>query len=164
MSTARDVQLTPVQQDLKVASRALVRSYGGQVAAEELLGRAQSRYSDCGSTNTPTFLTIDEAAELEDRTSGSPGHPHVTRVMARRQGCELVPLPGALPVGGDLVPFLATLMKEFGDASSTACAVAADGRITRAEARKAEREFDDLIVAAVTIRAAYRAIPMGDGE
>lgn len=156
MGEPRDLQLSAPQQDLKAGSKALVRAYGGQVAAAALLERAQSRYSDAGSANTATFLTIDEVAELEDRTVGMAGHPLVTTVLARRQGFVLAPEPEALPTGADLVPCIERLTKEFGEAASAACRAAVTGGSSAADLRRAESEFDDLIREAVTIRAAIR--------
>ena len=162
MSGVRDLQLAPAQQDLKAASKALVRAYGGQEAAAELLGKAQSRYSDAGSPHTPTFLTICEVAELEDRTSGAACHPIVTRELARRQGFELVARPRALPAPESLIACVGDLLKEGGDVMGAVAEALKDGRWNRQEARTAIEQTDDLIAVAVTLRAALTAIETGD--
>lgn len=161
MSGEREVRLSPVRLDLKVASKALIRSYGGQEAASELLGRAQSRFSDVGSPNTLAFLTIDEVAELEDRSAGTVGHPLVTRVLARRQGFELVAIPKAAPSGGDLMVRFAKLAKEYGDSASEIGAALADGKVTPDEADAGLREIDELISEAMAVRAMLGTIAGG---
>lgn len=163
MSAARDLTLPPVQQDLKAASKALIRAYGGQEAAHELLGRAQSRYSDAGLGNTAVFLTIDEVGELEDRTAGAAGHPIVTRELARRQGFELVARPRALPAPEDLIAFVGQLLTEGGDVVRAVGEALKDGKWSKGEARAAGEEVDALILVAVTLRAALSAIEKGEG-
>jgi hypothetical protein len=162
VSGARDLQLDPAQQDLKVASKALIRAYGGQIPAGALLGRVQSRYCDAGAANTATFLTIHEVAELEDRTSGSAGHPIVTRTLARRQGFELVALPRALPCADDMLACVSALLKEGGDVMAAVGEALRDGKWNKNEARNAGEQADELIAVAVTLRAALTAIENGD--
>lgn len=154
MSGPRDVRLPAEQQDLKAASKALVRAYGGQEAASELLGRAQSRYSDTGSPNTEVFLTICEVAALEDRTAGAAGHPIVTRELARRQGYELVARPRALPAAEDLIACVGDLMREGADVMSAIGDALKDKRWTREEVAAALKQIDELVLVAVTLRAA----------
>ncbi len=162
MTEARDLTLAPSDQDLKVASAELIRAYGGQVAASELLGRAQSRFSDAGSRNTAVFLTIKEVAAFEDRTAGMAGHPIVTRALARRQGFELVRLPEALPGQGQLLQLAAKVAQEGGDVISSVGAALADGHFSGRDARDVMREADQLIHAAVTLRAIAQARMLGD--
>ena len=162
MSGARDLQLVPAQQDLKAASKALIRAYGGQIAAGELLGKVQSRYCDAGAPNTATFLTINEVAELEDRTSGTAGHPIVTRTLARRQGFELVALPRALPCADDMLTCVSALLKEGGDVMAAVGEALKDGSWDKNEARTAREQAEELIAVAVTLCAAFTAIEIGD--
>lgn len=162
MSGARDVQLPPIQQDLKVASRELIRAYGGQDVTGKQFGRSQSRYCDAGSNFTSTFLNINEVGELEDRTSAIPGHPIVTRALAKRQGFELVARPRALPAPEDLIQCVGELMAEGGDVMRAVAEALKDKVWSKAEAIEAGGHVDDLILVAVTMRAALTAIEMGD--
>lgn len=157
MTEARDLALAPVDQDLKVASAALIRAYGGQVAASELLGRAQSRFSDAGSRNTAVFLTIKEVAEFEDRTAGMAGHPIVTRTLARRQGFELVRHPRAIPDASDLLTCTAALVTEGGDVMGRVGEALKDGRTDAAECDAIDDALDDLMQVAVTLKAIVAA-------
>lgn len=162
MSEQRDLSLSVPDQSLKVASASLIREFGGQVAAGEHFGRAQSRFSDVGSRTTAVFLSIREVAELEDRTAGKAGHPIVTRALAKRQGFELVQLPGALPDTGDLLQLAARLAKEGGDVISGIGGALSDGQFCGKDAALIVTETDQLIHVAVTLRAIALARLAGD--
>ena len=162
MSEARDLTLTSDEQDLKVAQRLLIREFGGQVVAGEHFSRPQSRYSDCGSPNTRVHLTVREVAELEDRTVGRSGHPIVTRLLARRQGYDLVRRPDAAPGEADLLLRSGELVKEAGDVVSSLARALADRRFLPSERREVGAEIDQLIQVAVELRALVEA--QGEGE
>ncbi|WP_423606170.1 phage regulatory CII family protein [Sphingomonas sp. MS122] len=162
MTEAREISLSVPDQGLKKASAALIRAFGGQVAVGETFGRAQSRYSDAGSRSTGVFLTVREVAELEDQTAGAAGHPIVTRTLAKRQGFELVSLPDALPAAGDLLQLAAKVAKEGGDVISGIGAALADGAFCGRDAAAIVGEADQLIHAAVTLRAIALARLEGD--
>lgn len=162
MSEPRDLTLTVPEQDLKVASASLIREFGGQVAAGEHFGRAQSRFSDVGSRTTATFLSIREVAELEDRTVGKAGHPIVTRALAKRQGYELVKLPEALPGSGELLQLAAQLASEGGDVIGGIGKALSDGWFCGKDAATIIGEVDQLIHVAVTLRAIALARLAGD--
>lgn len=90
MSTDRAARLTPQQKAIAIATGEAVHAAGGQdfVAAE--LGRSQSTICDWCSVNTATFIPICLVPRLEALGTGAPGHPHVTRALARAQAAELV--------------------------------------------------------------------------
>jgi hypothetical protein len=163
MSEPRDLTLGVVEQDLKVAARALIREFGGQVAAGEHFRRPQSRYSDCGHPNTRVHLTVHEVAELEDRTVGRVDHPIVTRHLARRQGFELVGRPRALPNGGNLMLASGALVEEAGDVVSSVGRALSDGKFDRRERGEIRAEIDQLIEVAVTLGALVDAVADREG-
>lgn len=158
MSGARDIRHAPEALALKVASKALVRQAGGGEGAGATTGSRQQRMSDCGNPNTPDFLRIDEVAALEDVTVGQPSHPIVTRTLARRQGFELVRLPEAPPAGADLLKLLAEQAKESGDIANAVLSALADGKVTRREAGSVIIQIDELVVAAIAMRAELQII------
>ncbi|MAW99770.1 MAG: hypothetical protein CMN72_09560 [Sphingomonas sp.] len=157
MSGANEVVLSPDRQDLKIASRALVRSYGGQHAAAELLPRRHQHYSDCGNPNTEAFLTIDEVAQLEDRTAGLPGYPVVTRAMAKRQGFILIPMPQA-DEGGAVEALVMELAAEFGDVAQAVREAVADRKWTKAEKAEALRQLGEMTAVSARLRCAIESV------
>ncbi|VWX56694.1 phage regulatory CII family protein [Sphingorhabdus sp. 109] len=124
---SRTTQLSPRMQLLKSASRALVRAFGGQVAAGEQLGKRHQRYSDVCLPNTEDFLTIAEVMDLESNTVGMADHPPVTRALAREQGYVLVPAADDTPDGHDWLTHVARLSSEAGEITSDIAASVADG-------------------------------------
>jgi hypothetical protein len=162
MTEQRNLTLGVLEQDLKAAQRQLIREFGGQVAAGEHFRRPQSRYSDCGNAHTRVHLTVQEVADLEDRTVGRTDHPIVTRHLARRQGFELVGRPRALPNKGNLMLASGTLVQEAGDVVASLGRALADGKIEAREHAEIRAEIDQLIEVAVTLGALVDAA--ADGE
>lgn len=158
MSGDRTHQHTPQLQALKVQAKALVRAAGGQEAAEALTGRSQSRFSDYGSPNTPSFLPVDLVLALEAVTHGCANHPPVTRYLAREAGYMLVPRPKAGSNGG-WGRSLQALGREFGEISSRVCQALGDadtpGQVTACEIRdlKMIEELDALGELVASMRA-----------
>ena len=161
MSGDRTLRLTPPEQMLKAASKALIAAAGGQVACAEHLGTRQQRMSDVGLPNTPDFLRIDEVAALEDVTHGTLGHPHITHLLARRQGFTLLRQPAAPPDGTDLLKLVAETAKENGDVASAILNSLADGKITDVEQAEIVAQIDEQIDAAMRLRATVAALHGG---
>ncbi len=152
MATVRTVRLTPDQLALKAATRAAVKAAGGQDFISAEVGRAQSRISDYCSSSVAEFMPLDIVARVEELSTGSPGHPHITRALARRQG-DMV-----LDCGDESRRYpLAQLLAEVAGESSDVIRILANGTgAADAAARcidsmspqqKAElaREVDDLM-------------------
>lgn len=158
MSTERTITLTPELQELKAACRALVRAFGGQVAAAERLGTRQQRVSDCCSANTDSFLRVDEIAILEAETVGYPGHPHVTTVIARQSGHMAVLTPAHIASGLDLLKLFARQSKETAELAAAIVDAHADDEITLTEAEAINDAIDDVIPNALAMRAEVRMI------
>lgn len=80
------VLLSPEDRALKRAFRTAVKAAGGQVFVGEEIGKAQSRISDYGNPNHPDMPPVDVVRDVEALSATSPGHPHVTRALARQAG------------------------------------------------------------------------------
>lgn len=158
MTVERDITLTPEEQEIKVASRALVKAYGGQEAAAARLGTRQQRISDCCSTSTDAFLRVDEIAIMEAATVGYPGHPHVTSVLARQRSRELVPTPSIAATGRDLLMLFAKQSKGNSKLAEKILDAHRDDHVDYAEAGQIEAAADQAAATALAIRAEARMI------
>lgn len=158
MTSERTITLPVELQELKAATRSLVRAYGGQEAAARRLGTRQQRVSDCCSRNTDAFLRLDEIAILEAETVGLPGHPHVTCVMARQNDRELVETPTIAATGRDLLRLFAQTSKSNSDLAEAVLAAHQDDVITAQEAAQIEDAISDMIATGLTIRSEVRMI------
>lgn len=158
MSGGRDLVHPPLLQGLKAATKAAVRAFGGQDAAALHIGRGQSQVCNYGLPNTPDFIAVDAVLALEGATHGTPGHPHVTRYLAREAGFALAPLPSAGVPGKDWGEHSAALIKEMGDVlAGLGEALKGDHDVRAAEARALRPEASDLVRAAVELEAALKA-------
>lgn len=83
MTTDRSVTLSPEELALKLATREAVTAAGGQEFVGREVERAQSRISDYGSDHTADFMPVDIVRKVEALGAGKPGHPHITRALAR---------------------------------------------------------------------------------
>lgn len=162
MSVRRDIVLSPDRQNLKVATRDLVREYGGTDAAGELLGRRQQAISDLCLAHTDRFISIDDVAKLEDRTVGRAGHPIVTRALAKRQGYLLVPLPSAPDDPANFSASVMRMAEELGDVSrEITAAYADDGKVDETEAARILAEVRHLETETARLRLALERIEKG---
>lgn len=162
MSGRRDIVHPTSLADLKRGTADLTVAYGSQSAAEALTGIRQQKLSDLGNPNTPDFIAVDTVYELESRTVGKPGWPHVTRTLCRLNGGVFVRLPDARDAQGDWLGLLGGLSAETGDIiNGIATALADDRRIDVKEARKLRLEVADGQQKLAEIDAALAAI-VGD--
>jgi hypothetical protein len=158
MSVERNITLPPELQEIKEASRALVKAYGGQEAAAKRLGTRQQRLSDCCSTTTDAFMRADEIATLEAETVGYPGHPHVTSVLARQRLRELVPTPTIAATGRDLLILFAKQSKGSSKLAEKILDAHEDDHVDADEAAQIEAAADQVIATALAIRSEARMI------
>lgn len=149
MSTDRTQRLSPSELALKLACREAVKAAGGQDFVAGEVGRCQSRISDWVSPNTCEFMPVDVIAKVEALGAGSPGHPHITRALARAQGLVMIDPDQAAPVS--VVRALGDVASESGDVIRL-LATAIDGGLTSFEAmvtphrrREMLSEIDQLI-------------------
>lgn len=168
MTVPRSVRLSPAQLQLKIATDEAMRAVGGQLFLAAHTGRAQSCFSDWGSRKTATFMPIDFVATVEDLGDGAPGHPHITRALARRQGFDLYRLPPVEALDSEFGRHGARLMKEAGEVMARLGeALADDDDVDAAEARAAlteARELLSVVVALVTALEARAGLAAGESE
>jgi hypothetical protein len=164
VSTERGVLLTHKQIDLKNATDAAFDAAGGQDRFAKATGRSQSSMSDAASLDTPTFLRLDVIGDLEDYGRGRPGHPHITRALARRQGFELVP-SGSSGDEASLPMLLGQLGSEVGDVFRVLAArVGAAAPMSVRDHDDAMRELNELSDAVAALRHAHAANRPGGAQ
>ena len=134
MSTDRTQRLSPAELALKLACRDMVKAAGGQEFVAGETARTQSRISDYLSPNTRDFMPTDLVRKVEALSAGAPGHPHVTRALARAQGGAFVALPGAGPSDGPVAvsfdaPQLGQLLAQVAGESSDVIALLASSQL-----------------------------------
>lgn len=98
MTTPRQERLTPDELALKLATDAGVKAAGGQVFIAQQIGRAQSVVSDWCSLTTRSFIPLHVAARVDALGTGSPGHPHIARALARAQSGAFVQCVGLFSI------------------------------------------------------------------
>lgn len=158
MSDDRYITLSVEDQELKTACGKLVRAYGGQEAAGERIQRPQQHISACCHKSRDKWLGIDDVATFESETVGHAGHPHVTALLARRAGFELVPTPAIAATGRDLLLLFAKQAKGSSDLAEAVLDANADGVVTADEAAEIEAAADQVIATALAMRAEARMI------
>lgn len=158
MSASREIVHPPLLQGLKAACKALIRAHGGQEAAAAATGRSQSQLCNYGLPNTADFMPVDAVLTLESATHGSPGHPQISRYLAREAGYALVPLPGAGARETEWSDYSARLLKEAGELlAGLGAALADDNEVRAREARALLPDAADLVRAAAELEAALKA-------
>lgn len=110
MTTARDIRHPPALIALKLATARAVEAAGGQVLVARETGRSQGRVSDWCNIATPDFIPLDAATIVDALGAGSPGHPHIARVMAR--AAEAVGAAAPRPMAAH-VPVIAAEMADL---------------------------------------------------
>lgn len=142
------------EQLLKRAARELTTAAGGGEGAGTACRLAKSQLLAAGSVNEPErFLPIDAVGDLEDVTRGTAGWPHVTRVLARRQGFTLVRMPEPGESEADLLAFITATSKESDDVIAALIAAVRSG-ITRANAGQIKQQAWEMAEIAMRIHAA----------
>jgi hypothetical protein len=162
MTTERGARLSHEELEIKIATRAASKAAGGQEYLSASLGTVQSRWSEWGSPHTRAFLPAHLIAEVEDRSAGAPGWPHITRALARRQGFALFRLPSAEALRTVWGQHLAGVAKEGGEIMARLSLALIDNDVSRAEAAEALPEARDLVQVAVELVAALEATARGE--
>ena len=146
--------LTADKQALKAATRRLVAAVGGQEAAVSFTRfvrhQALSDFGNPAGEHAARFIPADAIADLEALTHGTPGHPVVTRTLARLQGFDLVPLPKPRSGPTDFAEHLQAIIRETADVTvSLSCRLrdtpnAADVAELRREITEAQQALVEL--------------------
>lgn len=148
---AERVTLSPRQQELKAACAALMDGFGGAIAAGAHFGRGHQRFCEMVNPTHPSWMTIAQVAELESCTVGLPGHPHVTRLLARRAGFVLVERAAA-EGGGCVMTGLAAVQAELGDVARVVIEATKDGELDQAERKTALDQLAEVEARAASLR------------
>ncbi|MEO5605580.1 MAG: hypothetical protein ABIR02_08210 [Novosphingobium sp.] len=165
MSTDREVRLSPEDQALKLATSEAVRAAGGQEFVGREVGRRQSRISDYCSNSTAEFMPLNIARHVEALGKGAPGHPHITRALARAVSATIVGEAAAsFPGLDDLGDWMALVARENADLASALAgedlALGVEALSPAARAR-ISIEARELIARA---EALVRALGVSDGD
>jgi len=150
---AERITLSPREQELKAACGALVDGFGGAIAVGARFNRGHQRICEMTNPAHGSWLSIAQVAELESCTVGLPGHPHVTRLLARRAGFELVPLADAECGEGGVLVMLTRIGAEFGDLQRCAGEALSDGALDPAERKAALGQLREMEQRAAQLRA-----------
>lgn len=156
--------MTPDTLALKRATAETIKGVGGLEAAAGFCRVGKSVLGDNQSPNrADSFVAIDVIADLEPLARERAGWPHVTQLLCQRMGGTFVALPDAPVEEVDLFAALSSLSAEFGDVTQAVCAGMADGKFCATDAREINRQLDDVIRVAASMRALCRAIE-GEGR
>lgn len=158
MSARNDVTLPAQLQRLKAAYRASVAACGGGDGTAATIGKSQQRVSLYGLPNSDAFPTLDAIVLQEAVSHGTPGHPHVTRFLAREAGFELFKLPEPKAAAVRWGSLCARLTKEHSDVVGHLCGALDDGTISRADAKAGLKELDEDLEVRMQLRAALLAV------
>jgi hypothetical protein len=156
--------LSADKQALKRAFGRLVRAAGGQEAAvgftRLVRHQALSDYANPASDQADRFAPADVIADLESVTHGLPGHPAMTRELARQAGFALVPLPTSAAVDPNLAAHMARIIRETSDVTGhLADTLATEATATEPGERgpRLLREIDEALQSLIDLRAALVA-------
>lgn len=142
-------------QELKAATRALVRASGGQESGATITRVRHQALSDHGNHNKPNcFMPIDVAGDLMMDS----GDTSVLRVLAHLVDCEVIPLP-KVAGNGALQNAMGQTSKEIGDVFKTIGESMADGRFDAKETKLCRAEIWEAIQALLALAHA-----VGEGE
>ena len=107
-------------------ARELIEAAGGFEASAEETGISTTQLGRYQSKAERDSMPARVIEALEAVTHGKPGHPIMTRHLARRQGFVLVPLPSALPSEGEWARHISRLSEKAGKLVSGIAADLAD--------------------------------------
>lgn len=132
-----------------------------QMYIARILERSVSVINDWGNADKPGFVPLRMVPHLEHLGQGKPGHPHITRTLARLQGYELFRLPDVPACRGDWLAQIGALSTEAGEITSKICASLADDDDVCRKDIKRHALIDDaetLVNLAVTLLAHLRDV------
>ena len=146
-------------------ARQLIEDAGGLDASAEETGLSTSQLQRYYSKSDRDSMPARVIEQLEAVTHGKPGHPAMTRHLARRQGFVLVPLPRTVPGEGEWNRHIANLSSEAGNLiSGIAEDLADDLDVDAQEAAQRLPGARRLVEIAAEIEAALARRAGSDGE
>ena len=143
-------------QKLKAASRALVATVGGAVAAAGVTRgdhQSVSRYGSAHPDNADRFMPIDVLADLESESE----QPVLTRVLAEMSGYLLVPVPRAVGSGTALGRVVAAALKETSQVFVRMADALGDGRLSADEAKEIAAEVNEAMIMLAALKLQVNA-------
>jgi hypothetical protein len=153
MSLDRNARLSPRQRAHKVAARTLIEAVGGVEPSAMHCRLGKSQLSDCCNPNVAAFMPSDAIADLE----AVAGDPSYTRFLATLGGHELLRLPDPAAPETVFSALIGRLAKETGEITAGVCEDLVTGNdVSPAEARQRLKDADDMVRAAVELRAALQ--------
>lgn len=132
-------------------ARDLIRLAGGVEAAAAIIGKGKSQVGRFQSVHEPDVMSIEDAISLEAATIGKPGHPVMTRHMARRSGHALIKLPHKPATASDLLDLIGEVSAECGDLIAGLLAGVRNGDFSGDQQIAIREQIADLIEFAVAI-------------
>jgi hypothetical protein len=146
-------------------ARELIEAAGGLEACAEETGLSTSQLQRYCSKHDRDSMPARVIEQLESVTHGKPGHPVMTRHLARRQGCVVVPLPHTMPENGRWTGYISRLSSEAGSLiSGIAEDLADDHDVSANEASRRLSDARRLVeVAAEIEQALANRAREGDG-
>lgn len=147
-----------VQEQLQAdKARELIAAVGGLDAASAITETSTSQLGRYQSKHERDSMPARVIEQLESVTHGTPGHPILTRHLARRQGFVLVPLPHDLPGEGEWARYISRLSDKAGKLiTGIAADLADDMDVSPAEAAARLASADKLTEIAAELRAALQ--------
>lgn len=148
----------PVEEQRQASAvRKLVAAADGVEPAAHDIGKGKSQVSRYQSVTEPDSITLRDIEILEGVTHGKPGHPIVTRYLARRAGCALVHLPVVRATGTELLHLVGEQARESGRITASVIEALEDQRLELHEVRRIRGDIARLIDAAVSMDAEMAA-------
>lgn len=141
---------------LKAATRQLVITVGGAVAAAAVTrGDHQgiSRYGSANPEYDERFMPVDVVADLESECE----QPVVTRALATQAGFLLVPMPKGVGAGTALGMVTAKALKETSEVFVALADALGDGKVCAADARRVVPEIDEAIAKLAALKLQVQA-------
>ncbi|WP_310498288.1 hypothetical protein [Sandarakinorhabdus sp.] len=143
--------MTPRDQAMKRATRALIEAVGGIEAAAVLCRVGKTKLAEYASVNHPeAWMPADVVRDLMAVTRGCAGRHALLAMLAADAGAALVMLPDHALAPTDLIEVIPALAKESADVVSRLVDAAAG----RGNARALIKDIDEAVAVLVTLRAA----------
>jgi hypothetical protein len=143
---------------LKVAIRRAIESVGGVEAAGIVSDRSTASAGNWNNINHEALPPLDCAIALDLAAMASGRAAAIVPAACRELGGVFLRLPD---VSGDGVAFadLAKVASELGDVAAAVSKGMADGKLDERDRAEVARQLDELIEAAVAMRAGLVGVP-----